>query len=154
VTILIVYATYSSGTQIAAELVDQILKSNGQEVTRKNASEVDPQEFAAYDLIIFGSPSWKIDNKEGQPHQYFIALLQKLEGRIFENKNFAIFGLGHSDYYIPFCGAVDILEQAIKKIRGKLLVDSLRIDRFYFNQKQNEEAIIKWTKQLLNNETV
>ena len=146
--ILIVFATYSSGTQTASGVIEKTLIEAGNEVKVQNARESDPKSFSVFDLIIFGSPSWYIDGKDGQPHEYFGSLLKKMNGMDLKYKQYAVFGLGHSSYYSHFCGAVDVLEEGIKKLGGKIIVDSLRIDGFYFYQNANEERIRKWTKDL------
>lgn len=146
--ILIVYATYSSGTQVAATLIEETLKETGNEVSLKNAKDVDPQELKNFDLVVVGSPSWFVEGVEGQPHQYFFDLFKKIQNGSLAGKKFAVFGLGHSAYYAIFCGAVDKLEEWIKNAKGSLISDSLKIDGFYFNQAKNEQLLKDWAKNL------
>lgn len=150
--ILIVYATYSSGTETAAKVIMKTLLGSGNSVELVNALDTNIETFKTYDLIIFGSPSWKIDGVEGQPHQHFTKLLSEFDSMTFGKAKCAVFGLGHSDYYINFCGAVDVIEKAIESVSGSLVAPSLRINEFYFHQKENEEEIIKWTKSLTVND--
>jgi len=126
--ILLLYATYSSGTDIASQTVNDIL-SQKHKVTRK--------------LV------WDYEGKEGQPHQDFINFILNCANKTFENKSFAVFGLGDSSY-AHFCGGVDELNSFVNKIKGKLIIDSLKIDGFYFNQADNLEKITSWTNDLMN----
>lgn len=146
--ILIVFATYSSGTQVASGVVEKTLIEAGHDVSVQNARDTEPKSFSVFDLVIFGSPSWYANGKDGQPHEYFGSLLKKMDGKDMKNKQFAVFGLGHSSYYSHFCGAVDVLEEAVVKSGAKLATEGLRIDGFYFDQEANEVRIRKWAKGL------
>ncbi len=148
--ILIVYATYSSGTQIAAQFLASVLKEQHNDVVIKTADQIEPDEFKLYDLVVLGSPSWKVSGEEGQPHQFFVSLIKKMQGVTLDGKKFAVFGLGHSAHYKDFCGAVNHLEEAIRKTKGALALESLKIDAFYFHQKENEERLLNWAKKLLS----
>lgn len=143
--ILLVYATNSGGTQIASQIVTKALTKKNHLVIVKQASETTPQDLGQYDVIILGSPTWDYGGLEGQPHADFIALMEKCKGITAENKLFAIFGLGDSSY-THFCGAVDHLEEFVKSLKGKRIVDSLKIDGFFFDQKKNTELLKSWTE--------
>ena len=142
--ILIVYATYSGGTQEASHIVEQTLKDKGNLVIVKTPSETTVDEVIKNDLVIFGSPSWDIDGKSGQTHEEFPPFLEKLKNTNLENKPFAVFGLGDKSYE-HFCGAVDILEQFVKDKKGKLVVESLRINGFFFDQEANTKLLQEWS---------
>ena len=145
--VLIIFATYSSGTLVSSELIKEELQSRSHEVTSINAGEVDLISLSNFDLVILGSPSWWNNNTDGQPHHLFLELMKKIEGMSFEDKNFAVFGLGDSAY-ARLCGAVDVLEDFVGKIKGKLIQDSLRIDSFFFEQEKNENLVKEWAKKL------
>ena len=146
--ILIAYATYSSSTKTVTELIYSILKDK-YEVTHKLINEVNPDELNSYDFILFASPSWWNREKDGQPHEFFLAFMDQMEGKTLPDKRFAIVGCG-DEKYTHFCGAVDVLEEFVKKLGGKLVVDSMRIDGFYFNQPLNEQKIAEWTQKLIS----
>lgn len=146
--ILICYATYSSGTQTASEFLEEHLKAT-HDVTRKQVKEVDPDEFKNYELIIFGSPSWEINKIEGMPHQDFIELTQKALGKTYEDRTFAVFGLG-DETYAHFCGAVDHLELFIMDMKAKLVHPSLKIEGFYFKKDENVKTLLEWSDKLLS----
>lgn len=145
--ILIAYATNSSGTLVVAGLIKDLLTTSGVNVVSKDIRSVKPETIPEFDLAILGSPSWNYNDKEGQPHEFFTNFIQLNDGKIHFG-NVAVFGLGDSAY-IKFCGAVDYLEDFALRNNGKLTVPSLRIDGFFFNQKENEEHIREWVVKIL-----
>ncbi len=146
--ILVAYATNSGGTADAAKIVNTALTSGNHQVTTKMIRDVNPDDLAAFDLILFGSPSWDYQEKEGVPHEDFIAFMEKMKGKTLPNKNVAIFGLGDLSY-THFCGAVDHLEDFVKTMQGKLASESLRIDGYY-TQPGNQEKVKSWAEHLLS----
>ncbi len=144
--ILIVYATYSSGTLTTSEIIMSELQQNAHEVTVVNVADIDPIVFNQYDLILLGSPSWWNDNQDGMPHHLFLHLFKKMEGMTV-TKNFAVFGLGDSAY-ARVCGSVDHLEEFVHKIKGQLVMESLRVDSFYFDREKNDTLIKEWAGKL------
>lgn len=145
--ILILYATYSSGTEIACQTIEGILKQHNHTITRKMVKETPLDELTRYDLIILGSPSWDYEGDEGQPHQDFINFITTNSPHTLPSKKFAVIGLGDSTY-AHFCGAVDHLENFVKQVKGELLLPSLRVDGFYFNQEKNLEQIKQWAQEI------
>src|SRR3989344_489529 len=107
--ILLVYATYSSGTFTASEFIASELGKKNHNVKIQQAKDTKLTDFSGFDLIILSSPSWMSEEgKDGSPHIDFMNLIKNSEGKTFENKKFAVFGLG-DEYYARFCGAVDHL---------------------------------------------
>ncbi|MBI3385088.1 flavodoxin domain-containing protein [Candidatus Gottesmanbacteria bacterium] len=148
--IIVLYATNSGGTFMAAQTVADVLKKAGNQVDLKNVNEADQNGLAKYDLVAIGSPSYDYNGKEGQPHEEMVNFLNKLAKETIENKKFAVFGLGDSSY-IEFCGAVKEIEKKITELGGKLVTDSLKIDGFFFQQDQNTQKINEWAKNLTPN---
>ena len=146
--ILIVYDTYSSGTLVVSELLQEELTNAGNTAEIINVANADLNTFKNYDLVLLGSPSWMNNNKDGQPHHTYYAFMEEMKKMNWENTKFAVFGLG-DNAYARLCGAVDVLETFVKEIKGKLIVDSLRIDSFYFEQKNNEEKARKWAHSIV-----
>lgn len=144
--ILLAFATYSSGTDLASQLVEEKLKEKYQ-IERKDIREVLFGELENADVVIFASPSWRTRKGDGQPHEFFLDFMDKMEGKKVPGKKFAIMGLGDTAY-TNFCGAVDVLETFVGQLDGELLCPSLRIDGFYFNQHENEEHIRSWAHSL------
>jgi flavodoxin I len=149
--ILVAYATNSSGTLVVSVIVANALKNAGHTVSHKDIRTVKPDELAGYDVVVFGSPSWDYDSPEGhlegQPHEFFRTFIKEAAEVRVPDKKFAIFGLGDTAY-INFTGAVDHLESFVKKMGGKLVTTSLRIDGFYFSQSENEAKAAAWTDEL------
>lgn len=145
--ILVAYATNSGGTAQAAQIVADALTRQNHTVKLEMIANMNPDEFAAFDTIVFGSPSWDYKDQEGLPHEDFIAFMKKMKGKIV-SKPFAIFGLGDRSYP-HFCGAVEHLEAFVKTIGGTLVGESLRIDGFYTKQG-NRENVQKWAEQIIH----
>ena len=148
--ILLVYATYSSGTASASAAAEETLRAKGHTVKRQMAQATNPEDFDGHDLIILASPSWQggeNDKKDGQPHIHFVELMKKFGGADFSGKSFAIFGLGDA-HYARFCGAVDQLEDWIKRLGGKLITTSLRINKYYFDEENNNKILSDWVEKI------
>lgn len=145
--LLLLYATNSGGTEMAAQTIAQHL--SGHEVTIQRAIETESEQLAGFDAVILGSPSWDFNGEEGQPHDDFWEFRKKMEGKTFEGKKFAIFGLGDSSYKI-FTGAVDVFEKWVTEWKGTKIVDSLRMDKFYYKQAENMQLIEEWCKKLMD----
>lgn len=145
--VLVVFATNSGGTQLASDLLKETLSKNSHEVVVKEVRETNADEFSAFDLIVFASPSWDYEGLEGQPHPDYRQFMENSKGKTYNGKKFAVLGLGDSSYTY-FCGAVDHLEKFVKEIGGNLIVESLKIDGFYLDQSGNTEKIQKWAENL------
>lgn len=143
--VLLVYATNSGTTMMTAQAVSDTLTQKGHTVTMKEVRDASPDDFAAHDIVILGSPSWDFDGQEGMPHEDYMPLIEKLKTKSFEGKPFAVFGLGDSSY-THFCGAVDHLETLISDIKGTLISPSLRIDNFFSDQNKHTQAIGEWAE--------
>lgn len=146
--VLIVYATYSGGTEQGAQIIAEVLKEKKYSVNVKRADAASADEFKNYDLVVLGSPSWlDLDYKNGRPHQYMIELMEKaVEVKTLGTK-YAVFGMGDTNY-AWFCGAVDYLQGFVKQLGGQLVTESLRIDGFYFDEERNREKVAIWAKKL------
>lgn len=146
--ILLVFATNSGTTMTAAQTINDKLATKGHMVTMKEARETTPADFDSPQAVIVGSPSWDFEGHEGMPHEDYLPLIEQLKTKVLENKPMAVFGMGDSSYK-HFCGAVDHLEELVKTMKGKLVVPSLRIDKFYSDQTGNMEKINKWADEVV-----
>jgi flavodoxin I len=144
--ILLIYATNSGGTFVSSRIIKDVLGKKHSVVVKK-AVETKPKDLAKYRLIIFGSPSWDFDGKEGQPHETMQALMNKLKKKKYKKKLFAVYGCGDSSF-THFCGAVDELEKFVGGLDGTLTIPSLRMDEFFYHLEKNKESVKKWAKQL------
>ncbi|MBI4093118.1 MAG: flavodoxin family protein [Candidatus Kerfeldbacteria bacterium] len=151
-TILLIYATNSSGTLLAAEIVRDVLQATGHTVTMKRANAVDPKEMKSFDHVILGSCTW--DRMDGQTHlqgqlqEHMFELKQKLQGTILPGHKFSVFGLGDSSYSL-FCRAVDELQTMVNDLGAELVGEPLRIDGFFFHQDRNEQQVREWVEGLI-----
>ncbi len=145
--ILLIYASNSGGTFLASQIVADTLKRHNHAITVKNVKEVNAADLSPYDLVILASPSWDYQGKEGQPHEDYREFMAKFSAKSLTAKSFAILGLGDSSYTY-FCGAVGHLEEFVKNLGGKLIIEPLKIDGFYFDQDKNSKIISDWTDKL------
>lgn len=146
--ILIVYATYSGGTQMASEFVKQKLDEKNHQTDLKTISEISSDDFKNYDFFIFGSPSWNYDGKEGQPHQDFVFWMENNQNVDLSGKKIAVFGLGDSSYTY-FCGAVDILVDFFKNHKAEVVAEYLKIDNYLFDTEKNNKLIEDWLTKII-----
>ncbi len=152
-TILVVYATNSSGTMLASELVRDILKQHGHTVALKRANTVGPEELKSYELIILGSCTWErfegAQHLQGQLQQHMYELGQKLNRKnvLLPGHRFAVFALGDSSY-TQFAGAADRLRELIDGVGGQLITEPLRIDGWFFHPDENEKSLTDWAEHI------
>lgn len=145
--ILIVYATNSGGTQLAVQIVQETLAKHNVTSEIKEVRDISGDEFANFDLVILASPSWDYEGVEGQPHPDYKPFMEKVKAMDLTGRKFAVVGLGDSSYTY-FCGAVKILEDFIKSVKGELLTESLKIDGFYLDQQKSSLQLTDWTDNL------
>ena len=149
--VLIVYATNSSGTLTASEIVERVLAAAGFSVMRKSADTISPAEIGEYDAVVFGSCTWNVTIKdrvaEGQLQQHFRKLETNMKGMSFPNVKFAVFGLGDSSY-TNFCAAADHLVGLVSRLQGIKVGETLKLDEFYFHLAENSKRVEEWTKSI------
>jgi flavodoxin I len=145
--ILLVWATNSGTTMMAAQTINDVLVKKGHQVTMKEAGTTAAEDLTAAQAVLLGSPSWDYEGHEGMPHENFVALTEKLKTATLEGKPFAVFGLGDSTFP-HFCGAVEHLEEFVNTVKGKLVAPSLRIDKFFNDQTGNTDKITKWAESV------
>ncbi len=145
--ILVLYATNSGGTFQSSEIIAQVLKSASHEVVVQKVVDSKPADMQGYDLIILGSPSWDYKKDgvrmEGQVHEWYLPFFEAAQDMTMAGKKFAVYGLGDTAYTY-FCGAVYFLEKFVQKVQGVLVVPSLKIDGFYFDEAANKEKVRQW----------
>ena len=141
---LIVYGSSTGNTESAAETIESFLSENGYEVALTDVSNAGIDIFdETYDLFFIGCSTWGEDEIELQ--EDFEPFYEDMTGSLsLKKKNFAIFGCGDSSYTY-FCGAVDMLEERVRRLGGNLVCDSLRIDG-----EPEEEEIDEWVQGVTN----
>lgn len=141
--LLILYATNSGSTEMAANEIMQHL-SNHHEVTLKRVNEATADDIKNAEAVILGSPSWDHQGKDGQPHDDFFTFKDTIDSTVFSGKPVAIFGCGDSSYK-TYNGSVDELTQWVTGWGSKIIVEPLKMDKYYYQLAQNQELIQKWT---------
>lgn len=141
---ILIYATNSGSTIEVSNYISDEFTQKAQKIAVKDARGVGPDEFNNYDLIIMGSPTYD----EGDVHDLFKRLIEKFADKTLPDKKFAVFGLGDSSYQ-HFCASADKLEEFVKKLNGKLIVEPLKINNFYFNQQDELPKITQWAQKIL-----
>lgn len=148
--VLILYATYSGGTLLAAEFIAETLKKNSYLVEVKNVTDSTAGDILNFDLTILGSCTWLENAKDGQLHKAFELFENRLKGKDFNGRLFAIFGLGDKNY-LHFCEAVNYLQALIKETHGREIVPAMRINQYYLNEQKNKEVIDRWATNIAKN---
>lgn len=142
---LIVYGTYSGGTQIAAEIVAGVLNAAGIESFIQDVHKTKPEDFAAYSYIVFGSNSWYEEREEGNMNSGYHALAKLMLPNTLADKTCFIYGLGDANMYTStFTKSVEHLAKFVTDAGGVQKLESLRVNRFYFERSANEKIIADW----------
>ena len=149
--VLLLYATNSGGTFQSSEVIAGALKAANHEVVVQKVVDSKPADMQGYDLVILGSPSWDYKKDgvrmEGQVHEWYLPFFGAAQDMTMPGKSFAVYGLGDTAYTY-FCGAVHFLEKFVERLQGKLIVPSLKIDGFYFDEKANKEKVTQWAQSV------
>lgn len=148
-TVHIIYATQTGTTEKIVLVVKQFFSVHTILTISTKALFVTQEFINDCDVLIFASPSYKINNIEGQPHNDFFTFFEKFDSIDLMNKPCAVIGTGNRAFTY-FCGAVDILEKFVTDHRGRLIVPSFRIDRYQVPITKPEE-IITWCHSLMQN---
>ncbi len=146
--VLIAYATNSGSTQAAAGIIAETLKTKGHTVDLRYVTDVKPEDIAKFDAVFFGSPSWDYEKLEGQPHEDMTAFLKLLKPEHIAGKKIALFAMGDKSY-THFGGAVDVMNDYMKKLNATVIGELLRIDRF-FNNPDATKLVTQWAEKVAN----
>lgn len=142
--ILIVFGSLLGKTKRIAILIGHLLKESGFNVKVKDVKDTNVAELNDYDVIILGSSTWD----DGMLQFDFRSFNNELNENQLNGKNFAIFALG-GKRYIHFCTAANILEGTVKRVKGDLLLQSLRLDLDHDEPSdKRDNDVITWVKNL------
>jgi len=145
--ILIVYGTLSGSTMTAAQVASDALTAAGHEATLVMADPSVNDQITGVDAVVFASPSWEDNGKDGQPLPEVRALIESLDASALAGKKVSVLGLG-DETYEHFCGAVDVMTDLLKgKGVAEFAVEPLKIDRYYTNA-DNEQKVKDWAATL------
>ena len=141
---LIIYGSTTGNTEFTAETIEEALAEASYSVETRNVSDTDVDVFGeAHDLYLLGCSTWGTDEIELQ--EDFEPFFESMNGSLsLAGKKFAVFGCGDSSYEY-FCGAVDVIEERVRKLGASLVCDSLRIDG-----EPEETEINEWAKGVIN----
>jgi len=109
------YGTQTGNTQIMAEAIQQ--QFGGESVVSLyDISDTETDDFAEYDCIIVGCPTWNIGELQSDWDGFF----EELDAIEFSGKKVAYFGAGDQIGYADnFQDAMGILEEKISSLGGK-----------------------------------
>ncbi len=145
---LIIYATNSGGTRFASEFLAAQLSHHNIEAELTEAWEAEYGDLKEFDLILFGTNTWFYNNKEGQPHKWYLDRQEEIEKTDLSGVTCAIFSLGDSSY-AQFCQSADGLKDILSKTKVNILEPLLRIDGYYRDEKASELLLSDWLKSIL-----
>jgi flavodoxin I len=109
------YGTQTGNTQTIAELIQQ--KMGGDTVVDIiDISQADSGDFADYDCLIIGCPTWNVGELQSDWEGFY----DELDNINFSDKKVAYFGAGDQVGYADnFQDAMGILEERISELGGK-----------------------------------
>ena len=141
---LIIYGSSTGNTEFTAETIAAVLSDSGYDVTVRNAADTGISVLdGKYDRYFLGCSTWGEDEIELQEDfESFFDDMTQLDS--LKGKAFSLFGCGDSSYTY-FCGAVDLLEELVRKLGGNQAGTSLRIDG-----EPEEQEIREWTEEVLD----
>jgi flavodoxin I len=121
---IIIYGTGSGNAELVAECVQAGMNEAGLKTDCQKGEVTDPKTIVDYDLIVLICATWDV----GRLQPYFVPFYKEFCKLDLKDKPMAVVGLGDSKHYDIFCGAADLLEDAVKKVGAKQIVPTLRID--------------------------
>jgi flavodoxin I len=125
------YGTQTGNTQSAAEAIQQ--EFGGSNVVElHDVANADVDDFAGYDCLIIGCPTWNIGELQSDWEGFY----EELDNIDFTGKKVAYFGpgdqIGYSD---NFQDAMGILEEKISEL-GATTVGHWSTDGYDFNESK------------------
>ena len=127
--ILLAYASMSGNTEAIADLIEEELVKHGLHVKRAEVYDIDASDLVSAESIIFGAYTWG----DGELPDDFLDLYEEMDDIDLSQKQMAVFGSGDSSYDV-FCGAVDLIEEKIKRCNGNIAVPGLKIELSPFGE--------------------
>ncbi|MBE2974477.1 flavodoxin [Priestia megaterium] len=127
--ILLAYASMSGNTEAIADLIEEELVKHRLHVKRAEVYDIDASDLVSAESIIFGAYTWG----DGELPDDFLDLYDEMDDIDLSQKQMAVFGSGDSSYDV-FCGAVDLIEEKIKRRNGNIAVPGLKIELSPFGE--------------------
>jgi flavodoxin I len=124
------YGTQTGNTQTVAESIQKALGSSIVDI--HDISKTDTEDFAPYECLIIGCPTWNI----GELQADWDGIYSELDDVDFSGKKVAYFGTGDQVGYADnFQDAIGILEEKISD-RGGKTVGQWPTDGYDFNESK------------------
>ncbi len=125
-SVAIVYGTGSGNAELVAEFVNEKLADRREinSIYFTRAESAVMEKVLQANTIFLICSTWNV----GKLQDYFIPFYKELLENKLPDKKIAVIGLGDSKNYDIFCGAADILEDAVKKVGATQIGETLRID--------------------------
>jgi flavodoxin I len=125
------FGTQTGNTQTIAELIQKELGGSSV-VDLNDISNTSTDDFAAYDCIIIGCPTWNIGELQADWEGFY----EELDEINFQGKKVAYFGAGDQvGYSDNFQDAIGILEEKISALGGTT-VGQWPTDGYEFNESK------------------
>ncbi len=140
---LIIYGSTTGNTETMAETVQKALDEYGIKTELKDVAAASVDDLTGeHDLVLLGCPAYGDDEIELQ--EDFAEFYEKMNGINLAGKKYAVFAPGDSTYEY-FCGSVDMLEEKMAALGGKIVTDGLKIDGAPDDSK---DETIEWSKSV------
>ena len=140
---LIIYGSTTGNTEEMAGMVKKELEQADFEAEVKEVTDASVADLTAeHSMVLLGCPAYGDDEIELQ--EDFADFYEQFDGVQLNGKPFAVFAPGDSTYAY-FCGSVDMLEEKMNALGGKLLNDGLKIDG---DPGDYEGEIESWVKSI------
>lgn len=124
--VAIIFGTTTGNTERTAEIIKGRLEITAKEIEVKNVTEVSVNELTAdHDLVLLGCAVYGFDSIELQDD--FQEFYKKINGIQLGGKPYAVFAPGDSSHEF-FCRSVEMLQEKMDELGGKMVVDGLKID--------------------------
>lgn len=132
--IAIIYSFNTNKTSLAAKKIADAF--GNEQVEMVNAESITPEQFAMYDKMILGVPTWF----DGELPNYWDEFMPALEDIDLHNKKIAIFGNGDQKGYPEnFVDAIGIMAEALER-GGAILVGFTSTEGYSFESSKAQRG--------------
>lgn len=142
---IIVYASMAGTTELMAQIIANELIKASDQVTVKDAFEIDAEELKSYERILVGSYTWG----DGDLSDEILDFYEELSTIDLTGKMAAAFGPGDTSYE-HFARAVDILEEALKTQGCEIVAKGLKVDSWTEAEEEIETKCREFVKEILS----
>jgi flavodoxin I len=140
---LIIYGTTTGNTQEMSGMILEVLKRSGIESEMKNVEEASIADLTAgHDLVLLGCPAY--GDEEIELQEDFSEFYESMDEVKLNGAKYAVFAPGDSSYE-HFCGSVDMLEEKIEELGGKIMIDGLKVDG---DPSDSYKDILEWVETI------